>query len=695
MSKRFLWMAAALAALVACEKAPVESVSVELMPAEDLQPWLVQNMYDRLEAADGAPVTLTADHGETRAHIEMNEEGDFARSVWKSGDSFKMYALNFEAGSGQVATFSTSESGVSVNFTSSNGFSIDPPYYAVFPGSSKLNFSNGKWLIGGNIPAQQEAVPGGIKDGYTIAYTSTPSRDEFLHFRQMASLVRFRMSGSIVSRVKSVTIKGTSPLAGDVMLQLSSDGSAEFTRSTWFSSDSRSTSVTLTGDFVAGQDYYLVLEPGEQSGFEMIFSDGDSHYTSKTSNGFTFPEGRISDFGTIALGSAFEEEIIRYDPIRYMTASAGATKPVTIAVVGDGFTKDQQGTYETLAKSAVDALMNTEPYKTYKSYFNVWILKAASKESGAGVTDGSGNVTTPVKNYFGSKWGKNSYGDMSLDSDVLFDFVTENCPDISGGTHAITEVPILVIINDSRYGGICHSYSNGQGYGMVPYTYEGGGISWSYPNVTPSTNDPLPTPVTSEVMQANYHGTTSAERNAMGYNSGDWRNTVVHEFGGHCFGRLGDEYWPNNQLTYEAGAISSQSWQVPFSLNLASDPTAVPWAAEVMDYPLETLVAKDPNYGRVGIFQGGGNKLFGRWRSEMISCMIDNRFYFSAWQRMLIVKRIMSLSGTAYNAESFWVNDKTADPVRDSQSSPVMGGDVRPVREMPLLPPPVLHEVEE
>ena len=196
-------------------------------------------------------------------------------------------------------------------------------------------------------------------------------------------------------------------------------------------------------------------------------------------------------------------------------------------------------------------------------------------------------------------------------------------------------------------------------------------------------------------MQANYHWTTEAEKNELGRNTGDWRNTVVHEFGGHCFGRFGDEYWQDNQLSYESGKISSQTWQVPFALNLASDPAAVPWQADVLEYPLETLVAKDPNYGRIGIFQGGGTVLFGRWRSEMISCMIDNRFYFSTWQRMLIVRRIMSLSGSTFDAASFWEKDVTIDPVRDVTSNPAPGNvRRRQVQDVPLLPPPVLHEEE-
>ena len=111
----------------------------------------------------------------------------------------------------------------------------------------------------------------------------------------------------------------------------------------------------------------------------------------------------------------------------------------------------------------------------------------------------------------------------------------------------------------------------------------------------------------------------------------------------------------------------------------------------MLDHKTE-LVSRDPNYDRIGTFQGGDTYMFGRWRSEKISCMIDNRFYFSTWQRILIVQRIMSLSGRAFNLNDFWVKDVTTDPVRDTRSSLAYGSYPLPVREVPLLPPPVLHE---
>ena len=85
MSRRFLWLAAALVALVACEKSPVEPVVPETEP-ENATPWILKNLFDEAVPADGAPLTISADFGGTRAHIDMNAEGTYAQSVWKAGD---------------------------------------------------------------------------------------------------------------------------------------------------------------------------------------------------------------------------------------------------------------------------------------------------------------------------------------------------------------------------------------------------------------------------------------------------------------------------------------------------------------------------------------------------------------------------------------------------------------------------------
>ena len=168
MSRRYLCMLAALMALTACEKAQEVSVLPEPAQAEeDNEPWVLKNMIDLFQPGPGGPVTLSADYGGTRAHIDMNDEETFAQWVWKAGDSFEMFA--FAGSSYQYATFTATESGAVADFTAQYSIDLDPPFYAIYPGPGKLNLYNGKPLFGVNIPVSQEAVLGGIKDGYTFA----------------------------------------------------------------------------------------------------------------------------------------------------------------------------------------------------------------------------------------------------------------------------------------------------------------------------------------------------------------------------------------------------------------------------------------------------------------------------------------------------------------------------------------------
>ena len=136
--------------------------------------------------------------------------------------------------------------------------------------------------------------------------------------------------------------------------------------------------------------------------------------------------------------------------------------------------------------------------------------------------------------------------------------------------------------------------------------------------------------------------------------------------------------------------MNGHDWTVPFGLNVSASYSSVGWQ-ELLDLQT-TWAATDAHYNRMGKYQGGDTYMLNRWRSEQISCMIDNRFYFSTFQRELIVKRIMSLAGDTFTLDSFKSKEVTTDPVRDMISSSVMGkGDPVAPRPMPLLPPPVLH----
>ena len=383
--------------------------------------------------------------------------------------------------------------------------------------------------------------------------------------------------------------------------------------------------------------------------------------------------------GTFTDGGGNAADLDSYEPVLWSVATAGAKKAVSIALIPEGFTADQMTDYVSLARQALTTLFSVEPYKSYKEYFNVWILKVPSNESGANITDGNGTIVTARDCYFKSKWGEDSYSDMSCDSDKVRTFIENNCPDITDGSHTANDVPVAMIINDTRYGGKCHSWSKGRCVAMCPYTYSGGKINWSYKSTEAAS---------ATASEGDTRAVTNAEKNAMGHHSGTWMNTLVHEFGGHGFGRLGDEYWNNS--TAASGEITNHSWSVPFKLNLSASYSSTPW--DDLLARRDELIAMNPLYERLERYQGGDTYMFNRWRSERISCMIDNRPYFSLWQRMLIVQRIMKLAGSSFNESAFFAKDVAIDPLRDGEGTKCGLGAEGPV--MPMCPPPTLYEEE-
>ena len=673
----------------------VESPEQELPTMID--PWTAIDQTPYLQTAEGGNATLEAGFIQTKSYMEMNGADNFAKIVWSAEDAFTMYGYDSSFWS---AKYSTASGGEKATFTTSQVVSATPQHSIFAPGSTsvKLGHDDSSVFFGLNLPASQDAVAGKVKDDYLFSYARSVSQSDDLTFKNIIALVRFKMSGSIANSVTSVTLRGANAVAGDFVIMPDSEGVPAVTLTKNFSGATQSSTITLTGTFAPDTWYYFAVIPGKQTGLSLVFSDGVHTTTKIASNTVTFARGEISDLGTINLGSAFSDPAEpNLSTIKFMSATLGSHKPVTIAVIPDGFTSAEMSKYEMLAKSAMNTLFNVEPFKSYKEYFNVYIMKVASNESGARITDGN-SAEQNRKCYFESAWGGSTYSDMAANDEKIKSFVSANCPDIVDKTHTINEVPILMIINDSRYGGICHTSSTGFGYCMAPYTNNGGRLAWSYPTMEAvSDSDP----------SAGVAATSDSRKAEVGVNAGNWLNTMVHEFGGHCFSKLADEYWYNTDL----GAVSYISEHrydynyggVPFGLNVSAtyskpgydDPGNPAYVKEGWQHLLDnkaTLVAKNPLYSRIGVYQGGDVSILNRWRSERVSCMIDNRFYFSTFQRELIVKRIMTLAGKTFDETEFWAKDVPIDPVRDVVSSPVMGEEDPVVpRVMPMLPPPVFH----
>ncbi|MFV0419371.1 MAG: M64 family metallopeptidase [Dysgonomonas sp.] len=264
------------------------------------------------------------------------------------------------------------------------------------------------------------------------------------------------------------------------------------------------------------------------------------------------------------------------------------SNPINIVIMGDGFIKDdnrEEGAYEIWAKKAADALFSVEPYKTYKEYFNVYISFNYSNQRGY-------TLMNQIKDtYFstsfnGSNWNTNS----------------SKCFDVSGnilGSNKVKDAVNVLLLNttDSWYPGVCLSFSDGSAL----------------------TIDPL---------------------------TSGFDNVIIHEAGGHGFGKLGDEYISASEAV---GRNKSDAQYYP-NLDITSDPAKVKWKHFI----------GHPDYPEVGVFEGGYYFGTGVWRptlsSVMNSSFSDNNF--NAPSREAIVKRIKELAKESYSFNEFVRIDK-------------------------------------
>ena len=658
-----LWLSLAA---VACSKVGADPVAPPAPPVYTIQ------------------AGFAAEAPETRSRLDFEETQ--ARVLWTGGDAFKMYRMG-SSGYTQT-TFTTQDDGVTcATFTTTKQLADDDSYTSIYPaaGYSVYKSADGDVKLRVPVPPTQEAVPGGLAEGLNLAAAWTSDKNADLSFSNLLSIVRFRLSGD-VSNLESVTFEAGKNVAGDATL-FYQDGDIHFGFLNTYSAVTypRSTSVTLTGPFTAGQDYCIALVPTTLDGFKMLFRDTQGRLLTKTSSKqLTLSRSRIVDFGTVDLSGSWEDH-----PVLYMEQTKGSKKNV-IAVLADGFQAEELDQFESLAKDAVDYMFSVEPYKTYKEYFSVYLCRVASKESGAGITDENGNILTPVDNYFGSRWPEKSYSNMTADEGTVMSYLSSHIPEILSGELAQKEVPAVLLINDNRYGGICHVKGNGWSYAQVPYQYAGRTIRWSFPSVQA---------VNVQNDSEGSRSTTDEERDEMGRMAGDWRNTFLHEFGGHGYGRLTDEYWSTKTKFTAPSAVNGHAWAVTYALNVSGYYGSVPWKEDLLDH-LDEWTARNPDYERIGIWHGGHTSLYYRWRSEKTSCMIDNRPYFSTWQRILIVRKIMEKTGETFDMDDFIAKDVTVDPIRpvvpatasaEERSRILLKARSQAllVPEMPMLPPPV------
>lgn len=119
---------------------------------------------------------------------------------------------------------------------------------------------------------------------------------------------------------------------------------------------------------------------------------------------------------------------------------------VNFVIIGDGFIDDDMvvgGYFEKLAREACETLFSIEPTRSFREYFNVFAVKAISRDSGCG----TGKCTA-----FSTRL-KRECLDGDLDKCMLY---------AMKAPHDSEQIVVINIVNGADSGACCHTHPKGR-----------------------------------------------------------------------------------------------------------------------------------------------------------------------------------------------------------------------------------------
>ena len=281
----------------------------------------------------------------------------------------------------------------------------------------------------------------------------------------------------------------------------------------------------------------------------------------------------------------------QYETLQRSSKGSG----IDIVVVGEAFTDIdiETGFYRDVMKFALESFFSIEPAKTYRDYFNVYMVYAVSRKA-----------------YIGDDRDQVALGTI-VDLDQIIDNRLDKLPDyvyrpvVSGNTPFVS-----VVINNHT-----------------------AGLTWmGKPYIRPSYS---------------FSGYPPGDRRYL-------RGNLLHETIGHGFGLVGDEY-AEGYLTGEIPdykkdelrASQKKGWYL--NVSLTNDPHSVYWSHLIghARYPYVGIY-EGGYYYDLGVWRSEDKSVMRDGRSNL---------YFNAICRELIVKRILELSGEEYTFEKFLEKD--------------------------------------
>ena len=254
----FMVAAVALMALVSCNKEEINGGVVETPQPQE--PSVIVEFTASLDAED------------TKTTLDATNQ----KTLWSADDAISINGQKFT-----IKEIQEDGKAVFVNVAELPA-DFGAPFTAIYPYGSD-----------GKVPAAQDAVADNF-DPKAVIETAT-SENHSLSFKNVTSLLKFQVPAAC----KSVSVASDDVLAGD--------------------SDKV---VTISGDFVAGKDYYVAVLPGTKKNF-VVRIDG---YLSKNAasvtinrstiaNMKTLPAATKSAWGLVGLNGDWNNDLVLYNDL--------------------------------------------------------------------------------------------------------------------------------------------------------------------------------------------------------------------------------------------------------------------------------------------------------------------------------------------------------------------------------------------
>ncbi len=287
----------------------------------------------------------------------------------------------------------------------------------------------------------------------------------------------------------------------------------------------------------------------------------------------------------------------------YQKATEGAG--VDIFIIGDGYDKAEYavgGTADYWLERATEAIFEIEPYKKLRPLFNVYIIYAYSPERGVGLFD---NERISRFGYWQRK--PTQMSNAGFNRQEVLDVCKQGLESIN--KKVPTTLYVAMVVNSTNTG-----LYRGMMYGRRIRTEESGEY----------------------ILRVALNPTNPKTFNSL----------VWHEFGGHCFGGLRDEYVPKKgeeERLFKGKKLSA-------NLDTESNPKLVKWAQFI----------EDPRYAheKIGVYRGGYKRYHNVYRATETSIMRrggNSKLRFNAPSRAEIYRKTMELAypGWKFDYEEF------------------------------------------